>query len=65
MPMMRSTWALLTEIASIFSSAGDRALLSFRENGPFQVADPTATPYIRAIELSAERLGLAADSAAD
>jgi hypothetical protein len=35
------------------------------EIGPFQVANPTATPYIRAIELSAERLGLAADSAAD
>jgi hypothetical protein len=64
-PMMRSTWAFPTEIASIFSPAGDRALFSSREISPFQVANPTATPYIRVIELSAERLGLAADSAAD
>jgi len=35
------------------------------EIGPFQVADSTATPDIGAIELSAERLGLATNSAAD
>jgi hypothetical protein len=57
-------WGFASEIASIFSSAGDRALLSSREIGPFQVANPTATPYMNTIELSAERLGLAAHSAA-
>jgi hypothetical protein len=40
-------------------------LFSSREISLFQVADPTATPYIRMIEFSAERLGLAAHSAAD
>jgi len=40
-------------------------MFSSREISPFLVANSTATPYIRAIELSAERLGLAADSAAD
>jgi hypothetical protein len=40
-------------------------LFSSREISLFQVADSTATPYMPMIELSAERLGLAAHSAAD
>jgi hypothetical protein len=48
-----------------FLVCGTPRLVLFREICPFQVANPTATPYIEAIELSAERLGLAADSAAD
>jgi hypothetical protein len=48
-----------------FLVCGRPRLVLTREISPFQVANPTATPYIRVIELSAERLGLAADSAAD